>query len=245
MSRTSKLSGRIVRWTGLDESGTAILEAFTEHGATVERDPLLRCVLNAAVDVFASVRHNTWLVFTSARAVDAIAERPLPEVKIAVVGPASADRLRTLGREPDLVPEMQNAEGLAAALVRTVTPGHVLFLRGNKTLPTLRSKLSAAGFDVEEREVYRTEPVSKAEAAAVAKRIEMTAGIVLFGSPEGVRALSAAVSLQNLAQEKPGLLFCALGKTTAAALSACGIPHPVVAPGPAPEDVIRAVDAAC
>ena len=242
-STSAKPTRPTVFWTGLDESGAAILDAFSTRGFGVERHPLLVCTPCAPADIFAGVGPMDWVVVTSARAVDAISRIPLPASKFAAVGPASAQRLHALGPAPDLVPEAKSADGLAAALIRETSPGRVLFLRGNNALATLPDTLRRAGFTVAEREVYRTEPVSERDAAAVARHIEASADVVLFGSPAGVRALAETVDLKSLVARKPALLLVALGKTTAAALTHAGIENPVVAASPSPAAVVRAVEA--
>jgi uroporphyrinogen III methyltransferase/synthase len=67
-----------------------------------------------------------WLVLTSRHGVDALFARldgGLP--RVAVVGPGTAEALRTHGVEPDLVAEVSTQEGLVAAF--PPEPGRVVF----------------------------------------------------------------------------------------------------------------------
>lgn len=245
MNRASALSGRVVFWTGLDESGTTVLAAFEQQGAITKRHPLITCSRTTDSDPFQNVTPDTWLVFTSARAVEAVRDLPFPKAKIAVVGPSTERKLSEIGVKADLIPAVQNAAGLADTIIRaTPRPGRVLFLRGDKALPIVPERLRAAGFEVMEQAVYRTTSVSPEAARRIAEAILASADAVIFGSPTGVRALTAAVPLSDLVEKKPSLLFCALGPTTAAALTAAGIAQPIVAVSPSPEMVVRAVEAA-
>jgi uroporphyrinogen-III synthase len=239
------LSGRVVFWTGLKESGSAVLAAFEQQGAVAERHPLITCARTIDTDPFQHVTPDTWVVFTSGRAVEAVRDLPFPKAKIAVVGPSTESKLREIGIQVDLLPTVQNATGLADTIIReTADPGRVLFLRGDKALPTVAERLRAAGFEVMEQAVYRTTSVSPEAAGRIAEAILASADAVIFGSPTGVHALTAVAPLPAMRRQKPSLLFCALGPTTAAALVAAGIAQPIIAFSPSPEMVVRAVEAA-
>ncbi|MFO0844377.1 MAG: uroporphyrinogen-III C-methyltransferase [Gemmataceae bacterium] len=120
----------------------------------------------------------SWLAFTSANGVGAFLGRlratgrdlrALGGLRLAAIGPATADALRAYHLEPDLVPQEFNSEGLAAALRGPVAGGRVLLARADRGLDLLREELSAVA-EVEQVAVYsqrdvRPSPDSAAWAA--------------------------------------------------------------------------------
>ncbi len=244
MNGTPRLEGLHVVWTGLRESGDAIIEKLEQEGAIVLREPLLRCIPAQSIDPLPMMRSAGWAVFTSGRAVEAVfgLGLDLSNLKIAAVGSASADKLRTFGCHPDLVPDDMRAEGLADAMTaKAKPPVDVIFFRGDKALTTLPDRLRKAGFHVEEREVYTTVEVSVEKARQIASRIRAQADVAIFGSPSGVQVLNTVKPLLEISNAAPRLLFAALGPVTAAALRAVGIERPIVASSPKPDEVARAI----
>jgi uroporphyrinogen III methyltransferase/synthase len=103
-----------------------------------------------------------WLVFTSANGVHALVRRlralhldlrALGPVRLAVIGPATADALRAYHLEPDLVPGVYNSEGLVEALRERVRGQRVLLARADRGLTLLRDELNLLA-EVEQVAVY-------------------------------------------------------------------------------------------
>ncbi len=93
-----------------------------------------------------------WLVFTSANGVHFFLRRlrqigrdvrALGPVKLAVIGPATADALREYHLEPDLIPPEYRSESLAAALKERAAGQRVLLARADRGRDLLRQELSA------------------------------------------------------------------------------------------------------
>lgn len=103
-----------------------------------------------------------WLVITSANGADALAERMAatgrhvpPNVRVAAVGPATADAVRRAGIDVDHVP----AEYVTAALAEglgDVRGRRVVLARADAATPELVDGLVARGAFVEEVVAYRT-----------------------------------------------------------------------------------------
>ena len=240
MSFEAAAAGRCVVWTGLTESAMEIQAAFERQGAAFERHPLIVCELLTPSEEL-SISPGTWAVFTSARAAAVTADISMEGARIVAVGKTTAATLERFGRRVDLLPDAGNAAAAADALIQVVTPGTaVIFFKGDKALPTVPTRLRAAGIEVREETVYRTSTVNRDAAMQAAERIR-NADAVLFGSPAGVNALSAATPPSSLAEQKPALVWAALGRTTGDALRAAGIPEPVIAARPEPEEVVRAI----
>lgn len=104
-----------------------------------------------------------WLVFTSVNGVRAFLNRfrlrgkdmrALAGLKLAAIGPATADALREFHLEADLVPSAYNSEGLVEALRPRVVGLRVLLARADRGLELLRDELSRVA-SVEQIAVYR------------------------------------------------------------------------------------------
>ncbi len=116
--------------------------------------------------------YYTWLVFTSANGVNICFDRlntlayntnDIGKVRVAAIGPATAQALRHHGIKPDLVPDEYIAEGVAAALIEDVhrhgvslEGKRILVLRAAEARKVLVEKLQRAGAIVEEVAAYRT-----------------------------------------------------------------------------------------
>src|SRR5262249_23054709 len=80
--------------------------------------------------------------------------RALGGVRLAVIGPATADALRAYHLEPDLVPPEYRSESLAAALKDRVAGRRVLLARGGRGRDLLPEGLDAVA-EGEQLGVYR------------------------------------------------------------------------------------------
>jgi uroporphyrinogen III methyltransferase/synthase len=103
-----------------------------------------------------------WLVFTSANGVHYLIRRPrqigrdlrvFGPVKLAAIGPATAEALRSYQLQPDLVPEKYRSEELAAALLDKVRGQRVLLARADRGRDVLRQQLGPVAH-VEQVAVY-------------------------------------------------------------------------------------------
>jgi uroporphyrinogen III methyltransferase/synthase len=103
-----------------------------------------------------------WLVFTSANGVHALLGRlretgrdlrALGPVKLAAIGPATAEALRQYHLEPDLVPEEYRSESLAAVLKQQGRGQRILLARADRGRDVLRQELAEAAH-VEQVAVY-------------------------------------------------------------------------------------------
>jgi uroporphyrinogen III methyltransferase/synthase len=93
-----------------------------------------------------------WLVFTSANGVHALVRRlrqtgrdlrALGGVRLAAIGPGTADALRGYHLEPDLVPPEFRSESLAAALKERAAGRRILLARADRGRDLLRQDLAA------------------------------------------------------------------------------------------------------
>jgi uroporphyrinogen-III synthase len=184
-----------------------------------------------------------WIVFASATAVDATAERlstlglppPGPATRLAAVGAATAARLAARLRPPDLVPPDATGAALASALESRVSGRRVLVPRAAEGRPELLDGLAAAGAQVVAAEAYRTVAAPPSAVAPLGERLAAgEVDAVAFASPSAVRSVVAGLG------SRAGLLgrvpLAAIGPTTAAALEEAGLrcsirPDAASAPG--------------
>jgi uroporphyrinogen-III synthase len=201
--------------------------AFADPGDPAPLDAALR-----ALDRF------EWAIFTSATAVDRTAARlwalgvdvaALARLRLAAVGPATAERLARIVREPDLVPNEAKGDVLARALAPHVRGRPVLFPRPADGRPETVAGLLAAGAELTAVEAYRTVPAPASEIAPLAEWLARgDVDAVVFASPSAVRAVVSA--LGERAALLRGVVLAAIGPTTAEALREHGLE-----PGAQPE----------
>lgn len=148
-----------------DQAGP-LLRRLEQQGAVPF---LLPCVEIAepddwtAVDrALAELGSYQWLVFTSTNGVHAFFRRlrqvgrdvrALGALRLAAIGPATADALRAYHLEPDLVPAEYCSEGLAAALAERAAGQRVLLARADRGRDVLRHELARVAH-VEQVAVY-------------------------------------------------------------------------------------------
>lgn len=230
-----RLDGRTVVVTRSKGGEDALAGRLRELGAAVREIPSIAFAppgdpapLDAALRALAGF---DWAVFASATAVERTLARlaalglepgALGRLRLATVGPATADRLARAVREPDLVPAEAVGGALAAALAPHVRGKRVLFPRPAEGRPELLAGLLAAGAEVAAVEAYRTVP-------APAEAIRPLAGwiaagevdAVAFASPSAVNAVVAGLGEQRALLGK--VLLAAIGPTTSDALRAAGL----------------------
>ncbi len=213
-----------ILWTRVGGSGDPLAVAVAQQGHTVVEVPLYRLVppadtgpLDAALRRLRDGDYD-WVVFTSARAVDAVTER-MPEAlaaaRVACVGPATASRVQGAGYRADLVPDASGAAALASELAaRLRGRERVLFPRADNAGPTVKAVLTAAGARVDDPVAYRTEPDPEAP-ARLAAALADGADRVVFASGEAVAQYVAAGGSRDVT------CVC-IGPVTAAAARAAG-----------------------
>lgn len=111
-----------------------------------------------------------WLVFTSPNGAEKFFEmffrlykdaRSIGGVKIAAVGPSTADKIRSYRFDVDLLPEKYVAEGLIAAFKEVgVENQTMLWVKAEHTREVLSNELTGLGGIVDEAIAYETVPES-------------------------------------------------------------------------------------
>jgi uroporphyrinogen III methyltransferase/synthase len=151
-------------------------------------------------DAIARVREFDWLVFASANGVRYFLQRLLQEadlrllgdVKLAAIGPGTADALREFHLAADLIPDEFRAESLAEAFGKRAQGQRFLLLRASRGREVLSEQLQAAGGLVEQVVVYESQDAT-APLPEIAERLQA-------GQIDWITVTSSAIarSLVNL-----------------------------------------------
>ena len=185
------LQGRSVVVTRAAEQASRLVAMLAHLGATVVEVPTIAVVDPpdggaALAEAAARVDRYDWVVLTSTNGVArflAALGRPAAGLRVAVVGPGTADALRAGGVEPTLVPERFVAEALLE--VFPAGPGRVLLPQASAARPVLVDGLRTAGWEVDAVVAYRTVPARPSapvlERAAAADAITFTSGSTVTG----------------------------------------------------------------
>jgi uroporphyrinogen III methyltransferase/synthase len=226
------LTGRTIVVTRVGTRAAGLVDALARAGASTVGLPLTRQVdpsdggvaLRAAA---ASVAECRWVVFTSVNAVDRfMAEmrdaRALGSARVAAVGRATADALRTEGVEPDLVPSEHSARGLVEEFPSAEEDGArgVLFPCADIAPDTIDLGLAQKDWDVRRVEAYRTVPAAAPEPALLA-RVAQADALVLTAT-SSVHAFLALRTPEGAPVRVPGHVVC-IGPITAEAARAAGM----------------------
>jgi uroporphyrinogen III methyltransferase/synthase len=198
------LLGRRVVVTRARAQASELVARLAAQGAATVEVPAIAVedpadggkALAEAVDRLADGVYD-WVVVTSAngarRLLAALAAsgrdaRALGGVRLAAIGPGTADALATAHLVPDLVPPRFVAESLVAEF--PAGEGRVLLARAAVARDVLPEGLEFKGWDVDVVEAYRTEPVPLDAAGAEAVA---AADIVTFTSSSTVTNFLAAL----------------------------------------------------
>jgi uroporphyrinogen III methyltransferase/synthase len=174
-----------------------------------------------------------WLVFTSANGVDYFLRRLLETgrdlralggVRLAAIGPATADALRAYHLGPDLVPDEYRSEALAAALKGRAAGQRVLLARADRGRELLREELAAVA------EVVQVAVYSQADAAGPDGP---TGELLRAGQVDSItvtssniaRALARALGPEGLEHVRSGRTrLVSISPVTSATLRELGLP---------------------
>jgi uroporphyrinogen-III synthase len=167
--RGGVLAGKTILVTRARHQAGRLAEELRARGAAVVEIPAIAIAppesyaeLDAALTNLSQYR---WLIATSANTARVLDERraelgltaaAFGHLKIAAVGPATAQALRAMGLEPSVTPREYVAESLAKALGAQVDGQRVLLARAAIARDTIPEALRARGAQVDVVDAYRT-----------------------------------------------------------------------------------------
>jgi uroporphyrinogen III methyltransferase/synthase len=170
------------------EQAAALAEPLADLGADVLVQPAIEIGPPADVQqldaAISRVAEFDWLAFSSSNGVLFFLDRLLAtsdvrrlgRVKLAAMGPGTAEELARYRLRADVVPAQYRAEALAAELVKVCAGQRVLLVRASRGREVLAEELTAAGAIVEQVVAYESRDVSQPSeevaAALAAGRID-------------------------------------------------------------------------
>lgn len=243
------LSGLRVVVTRAEHQADGTVAAFEAAGAHVELLPLLEVVPPAdprALERAASeLALYDWLVFTSSNAVEAflpLTGGTLPSrLRVAVVGPATAEALRGFEIEPHLLAKKADAEGLAADLAPYVRRRQrVLLPQAADARPALSEGLTAAGAEVVAVVAYDKRLPPDAPGRAEELFSTSPLGWVTFTSPRIVRHF-AGLFRAEWERRRGELRAASIGPVTSGELRRQGVEPAAEADRPGDDELVEAV----
>ena len=137
-----------------------------------------------------------WIVFTSANGVEAFFDiffklyddaREIGGVRIAAIGPATAQRVKDFHLHVDLQPDEFVAEGVVREFKKqgSIENERILLVRAEKARDVLPKELSAAGAIVDEALAYRTVPETR-DISSAQRQFADGADLITFTSSSTV-----------------------------------------------------------
>ena len=240
----------VTRPAGESDGSSRILEAL---GADVLIAPTVEILppedlgpVDSAID---RLDGFDWLVFTSVNGVRHFLGRlmgtghdlrALGRIKLAAIGPATAEALAAFHLRADLVPESYRSEALAEALIRHVRGGRVLLARADRGRAVLKDELERVA-QVEQVAVYRNVDAASLPASVVERITLGEVHWITLTSPAIASRLHALLPGEARAQIGRTVRLASISPVTTAAVESLGWSVAAEAEVYTWEGVVRAV----
>lgn len=178
-----------------------------------------------------------WLLFTSTNSVSFFLDRllalgydvrTLAGVRLAAVGRATVDTLRSYGLRADTSPTRTTSVAIAGEMARGGAGQYVLAPHSDAELPDFVEVLRGQGIQVEAVAAYSIQPASP-DPIGMNALLKGGVDVATFISPSGLSGLAAMLSGRSLAEALAPLTVLCIGPTTAEAAQAAGVRVDLVA----------------
>jgi len=232
------LFGQRVVVTRAREQAGQLVQKLQERGAEVLEIPTIRIEpptrRQDLVDALLELNSYDWLVFTSPNGVTTFFDyffrhfhdmRDIGGARIAAIGPATANKLKELHLQVDLMPDEALSAKIAEAFAEfeSVENLKICLLRAEVAGRELPEALEALGAIVDDVACYQTVPESEDLTGAAASLLEHGADWIAFTSASTVEQFHARFDLPALLKRFPRLKTAAIGPETSKALKALGL----------------------
>jgi uroporphyrinogen III methyltransferase/synthase len=164
------LFGKTIVVTRARSQASDMVARLADQGANCIECPVIKVVpaddyqpLDAAIS---KIKDYDWLIFTSVNGVDYFFKhlfesgkdvRALGHLKTAVIGPATAERLKNYGIATDILPKSFRAESIIEAFKnQPISDKTILLPRAREARAILPEELVNMGAEVDEITVYKT-----------------------------------------------------------------------------------------
>ena len=250
------LAGQVVALTQPAERIERTERLITDLGGYAVSIPSIRTEpvtdTKALDEALGRIGEYDWLVITSQVGARVFFERFLPiqrdirklaDVKIAVIGSATAEEFRRWGIEPDAMPGQFTSDRLAETLIgRGMAGRRILMIRSEIAPDDLEKRLQEAGANVHNIVGYRTVTPEWIEPSALA-RIERLERFdwVLFSSASTVDGFFKLIQQHGLDGKLTSARYACIGPVTAERLRQSGREPSVVSTEHTLEGLVEAV----
>jgi uroporphyrinogen III methyltransferase/synthase len=231
------LWGKTVVVTRSREQASRLTEALSAAGARCLEVPTIEIAppvdfapLDAAL---MNLDRFDWIIFTSANGVRAFMDRLLEQgrdaralggVRLAVIGPATAQALQAYGLAADVVPDTFQAEGLLEVLTPFITPGiRILLARAEQARDVLPEGLMRLGAEMAVVPVYRAVPPAAVPPEAAPILDAGRVAVLTFTSSATVHNFAGLVGTARFQELAARAAVASIGPITTATLKEYGI----------------------
>ena len=231
------LAGKCVVVTRALEQSQSLVDALRDAGA---EPVLLPLVAFAPADnlgeLDACLKNSArfdWVFFTSQNALHAVQQRcavlelPLDEVfdgvKIAVVGPATAEAVTAAGLTVNFISQIHTGVALAKELSAEAQKKRVFLPRSDRANPDLIEVLNLHGWQVTPVVAYKTVPPKSDLLDAQESLLRREVDAILLFSPSAVHHLRDLLGAQRFRDLSRHSVFVAIGPVSETALKAEGV----------------------
>jgi uroporphyrinogen-III synthase len=253
---SSLLAGKRVVITRAAAQSEVMAGELSAHGAIPVVLPLVSFAapedfgpLDAAIT---GIGQFDWMILTSAQAVRALVKRSEElkrsmlsagsKLRIAAVGPVTAETARRAGLPIEYVAERHTGVGLAEELGSQLRGARVFLPRSDHANPDLPLALRRHGGRVTEVIAYRTVRPTGEDQKKLREIAEGEADAVLFFSPSAVHYFAELFGSGQLGALQDKLAIVAVGPVTAHALLEAGVHRKVLAGDTTAAAVVEALE---
>jgi uroporphyrinogen-III synthase len=237
------LKGKRVVVTRAAEQSEPLVQALREQGVVPVVVPMVAfgppddpSLLDKAIR---ELHSYDWIFLTSQNALRALDERcqflkagfaqSMKGVRVAVVGPATAEAAENAGLKVSYVATKHQGVSLAEELAEEIKGKRVLLPRSDRANPDIVEKLKRAGARVTEIVAYKTIRPDNQDLSKIEAIVREGTDAILFFSPSAVHHLQELVGNERFQEFSRASVFAAIGPVTEAALRKANVERVVLA----------------
>lgn len=235
-SRPKPLRNRSVVITRAKGQSAELGRLLEESGAEVLEIPMIEIAPPdswASLDaVIAGLEDLDWIIFTSTNGVTSFVDRIAGQggdpsrirgVRIAAVGNATAEALRSNGIEPDIVPDRFQSTALLPHLGEVQSGVRTAVIRAAAGREELIDELRRRGGTVTLGVAYQTRAREEGSAELRALLATRSIDCMTFTSPSTATSLFSRLDEPELTLIRQRICIASIGPTTSAALRELGL----------------------
>ena len=222
------LAGKRIVVTRAREQASDMVRRLSDLGAECLEFPTIKVVppenVKPLKEAIERLRDYDWIVFTSVNGVKFFFGllfemnkdvRALNHLKIAAIGPATAQKLFKYGLKSDIIPKNYRAEAVVEAFSKEQLNGKKILLpRAKEARPVLPVELRKMGAKVDEVTTYITEK-DRDNADLLTKQLqEKTIDLISFTSSSTVKNFKALLPPDSFNKLMNGIAIASIGPIT-------------------------------